>query len=418
MALQTQEAEALKTRPSIWVPVLIVVGVVALIGAVSSMRGKDMPIRTVTVSRGTISSTISTNGKIEPLSGFEAHAPTAASVKRVLVKEGDTVKAGQLLVELDDSAARAEAARALAQVRAAQADLNAVKNGGTHEEVISNKSELARAEAELQAAQRNLEAVKKLQQTGAASPAEAQDAQSRVNNAQSQVNLLQQKTTNRFGAPEVERSQSALLQAQAAYAAAQDALAKSIVRTTVPGTVYFLPVKQGGFVSPGDMIAQVADLSRVMVRAFVDEPDIGRVAQGQPVKITWDALPGRTWEGSVSQVPSTVQVRGSRTVGEVTLSVDNSDRKLLPNVNVSAVITTAKHENTLTVPREAVHQDDGKRYVFQVVSDKIKRKDVETSISNLTLIEVTGGIKEGDQLALGSLNGQPLRDGAPVKPVQ
>ncbi len=418
MALQTQEAEALKTRPSIWVPVLVVIGVVALIGAVSSMRGKDMPVRTVSVTRGTISSTISTNGKIEPISGFEAHAPTAASVKRVLVKEGDTVKAGQLLVELDDSPARAEAARALAQVRAAQADLASVRNGGTHEEVISNRSELSRAQAEFQAAQRNLEAVKKLQQTGAASPAEAQDAQSRLNNAQSQVNLLQQKTTNRFGAPEVERAQSALSQAQAAYAAAQDALAKSIVRTTVPGTVYFLPVKQGGFVNPGDMIAQVADLSRVMVRAFVDEPDIGRVAQGQAVKVTWDALPGRTWEGTVSQVPSTVQVRGSRTVGEVTLSVDNSDRKLLPNVNVSAVITTAKHENTLTVPREAVHQDDGKRYVFQVVSDKIKRKDVETSISNLTFIEVTGGIKEGDQLALGSLNGQPLRDGAPVKPVQ
>jgi HlyD family secretion protein len=334
------------------------------------------------------------------------------------VKEGDKVKAGQLLVELDESTARAEAARALAQVRAAQADLASVRNGGTHEEVISNQSELNRAQAEFQAAQRNLEAVKKLQQTGAASPAEVQDAQSRVNNAQSQVNLLQQKTTNRFGVPEVERAQSALSQAQAAYAAAQDALAKSIVRTTVAGTVYYLPVKQGGFVNPGDMIAQVADLSRVMVRAFVDEPDIGRVAQGQPVKITWDALPGRTWEGTVTQVPSTVQVRGSRTIGEVTLSIDNSDRKLLPNVNVSAVITTAKHESTLTVPREAVHQDDGKRYVFQVVGDKIKRKDVETSISNLTLIEVTRGINEGDRIALGSLNGQPLRDGAVVKPVQ
>src|SRR5689334_22244738 len=101
MASQTQEAEALETRPSIWVPVAVIIGVVALIGAVSSMRGKDMPVRTVNVTRDTISSTISTNGKIEPISGFESHAPTAATVKHVLVKEGDKVKAGQLLVELD-----------------------------------------------------------------------------------------------------------------------------------------------------------------------------------------------------------------------------------------------------------------------------------------------------------------------------
>jgi HlyD family secretion protein len=134
--------------------------------------------------------------------------------------------------------------------------------------------------------------------------------------------------------------------------------------------------------------------------------------------VTWDALPGRAWEGSVTQVPSTVLQRGSRTVGELTLQVDNSDRKLLPNVNVNAVITVARHDDALTVPREAVHQEDGKRYVFQVVGDRIRRKDVETSISNLTLIEITGGIKQGDHIAIGSMNGQPLRDGAAVKTVQ
>jgi len=399
-------------------PVLIVIGVVALVGAVSSMRGKDMPVRTTIVGRQSISSTISTNGKIEPITGFEAHALAPATVKRVLVKEGDWVKAGQLLVELDDANARADAARALAQVRAAQADLNSIKNGGTREEVINTRSELARAQAELQAAQRNFEAMKKLEQSGAASPAEVQDAQSRLSIAQNQVDTIQQRTTGRFAPPDVQRAESNLAQAQAAYSAAQDVLAHSIVRSTLPGTVYFLPVKPGGFVNPGDIIAQVADLSRVMVRAFVDEPDIGRIAQGQAVKVTWDALPGRSWQGSVTQVPTTVLQRGARTVGELTLQVDNEDRKLLPNVNVNAVITVAHHDNALTVPREAVHQDDGTRYVFQVVGEnKIKRKDVETSISNLTLIEIANGLRQGDQIALGSLNGQPLRDGAAVKPV-
>src|SRR3954463_472096 len=171
MALQTQEQQALKKRPSIWLPVGIVLAIVASIGAVSSMRRGPMPITFTKVQKQALTSNISTNGKIEPVSGFEAHAPAPASVKKVFVKEGERVRAGQMLLQLDDSDARAQAAHALAQIRSAQAELNAIRNGGTHEEVITNQSELTRAQAELQAAQRNLDAMRKLQQTGAASAA-------------------------------------------------------------------------------------------------------------------------------------------------------------------------------------------------------------------------------------------------------
>jgi HlyD family secretion protein len=416
MALQTQEQQALKKRPSLLVPVAAVLAVVAVIGAISSMRRGPMPITWTKVQRQALSSNISTNGKIEPVTGFEAHAPAPASVRKVFVKEGETVKAGQLLLQLDDADARAQAARALAQLRAAQAQLNAIRNGGTHEEVITNQSELTRARAELQAAQRNLDALRKLQQTGAASQAEVHDAEARVNAAQNSVNLLQQKTTSRFGTPDQERVQAQVNEAQAAYSAAQDLLGKTNIRSTVSGKVYSLPAKAGSYVNGGDLLVQVADLSRVIVRAYVDEPDIGRLAKSQPVVVTWDALPGRNWKGSVTQVPSSVTVHGARTVGEVTSLVDNEDGKLLPNVNVSVIITTARHENALAVPREAVHQEDGKRYVFQVVGNKLRKKDIETSISNLTSIEVTGGIPEGAIVALGSLNGQPLNDGVKVNP--
>ncbi len=415
MATQAQEQQALKNRPSLRVPILIVLVVVAAIGAISSMRRRPMPISYTKVQRQTLSSNISTNGKIEPVTSFEAHAPAPATVKKVLVHEGDMVKAGQLLVVLDDADARASAARALAQLRAAEADLNSIRAGGSHEEVITNRSELARANAELQAAQHNLDAVQKLQQTGAASPAEVRDAQARLNAAQSSVNLLQQKTTSRFAPSDQERAQAQVNEAQAAYAAAQSLLGKTNIRSTLPGKVYALPVKEGAFIGGGDLIVQVADLSKVIVRAYVDEPDIGRLSKGQPDSITWDALPGRTWSGTVIQVPSSVTVHGARTVGEVTSLVDNTDGKLLPNINVSVSIVTAKHENALTVPREAVHQEDGKRYVFQVIGDRLRRKDIETSISNLTSIELTGGIQEGAIVALQSLNGQYLHDGIKVK---
>jgi HlyD family secretion protein len=414
MALQTQEHQALKKRSSLVVPIAVIVAVVLLIGAISSMRHGPMPITWTKVQRQAITSNISTNGKIEPVSGFEAHAPAPASVKKVFVKEGDQVKAGQLLLQLDDADARAQAARAQAQIKAAQADLNAVRSGGTHEEIITNQSELQKAQAELDAAQRNLAALQKLQQTGAASPAEVHEAQVRLKAAQNAVQLLQQKTTNRFTAPDQQRAEAALQEAQAAYAAAEDLLSKTNIRSTVSGKVYALPARAGAYVNSGDLLVQVADLSQVMVRAYVDEPDIGRLSQRQPVTVTWDALPGRSWKGIVTQVPSSVTVHGSRTVGEVTSLVNNEDRKLLPNVNVSVLITTAQHQDALTVPREAVHQEDGKRYVFQVVDNKLKKKDIETSISNLTSIEVTSGLSQGDIVALGSLKGQPLTDGSSV----
>jgi HlyD family secretion protein len=414
MALQAQATEEVK-RSRLVTPIVIVVVVVGLIGLAVSLRGGPLAIRYAKVTRGTITATISTNGKVEPVHNFEAHAPAATSVKRILVKPGDHVRAGQLLVELDDSSARAEAARAEAQVKAAQADLNAVRAGGTREEVAANQADLSRAQAELEAAQRNLTAMQRLQQTGAASPAEVQDAEARVKNAQTQVNLLQTKTHSRFSSQDVQRVESQLDQAKAAYSATQDVLAKSNIRAPQAGEVYSLPVKVGAFVNPGDLTVQVADLSRVVVRAFVDEPDIGRLTVGQTVNITWDAIPGRTWVGTVTQVPTTVTVLGSRNVGEVICEVDNSDRKLLPNVNVSVNIIAAKHDNALIAPREAVHQSDGGRYVLQVLDGKLVRRDVQTSVANLTQIEITRGLQEGAVVALGAYNNQALREGMKVK---
>jgi len=97
-------------------------------------------VHTVKVTRGPIRSVVSTNGKVEPVQNFEAHAPIATTVKRILVREGDNVRKGQLLLELDDADIRSQAARAQAQMKAAQASLAATKNSGTQEEVITLKT--------------------------------------------------------------------------------------------------------------------------------------------------------------------------------------------------------------------------------------------------------------------------------------
>ncbi len=137
-------------------------------------RDEVIPVRAATVGRNTIRSVISTNGKVEPVQSFEAHAPVGTTVKKLLVKEGDRVKKGQLLAQLDDADASSQAARALAMVRAAQADASALRSGGNREEVLTLSSQLVKSENARDTAQRNLEALKRLQQQGAASPGEDQ----------------------------------------------------------------------------------------------------------------------------------------------------------------------------------------------------------------------------------------------------
>lgn len=395
------------------------VGIILAVIILASFMSKDdtVPIRAAKVERGTIRSLISTNGKVEPVENFESHAPIGTTVKRVLIREGEHVKKGQLLVVLNDAEARDQAARALAQVRASQADISALQTGGTQEEVLTAHSELTKAQSARDQAQRNLDALKKLQQNAAASSGEVIAAQNEVARYDSDVKLLQQKLKDRYSKPEVAKVEAQQEQAKTALAAAQDILSQLNVRAPVDGVVYSLPVKQGVYVNPGEMILQEADLSRILVRAFVDEPDVGRLSKGDPVEVTWAGLSGRVWSSAISNIPSTVRLRGTRTVGETTCIVENPDYHLLPNVNVDVTIVTAEDHDVLTVPREAIRQNEGRPYVLLVLNNALVRRDVQTSISNLTQVEISKGLDAQAVVALASVNSKPLKQGLPVKVV-
>jgi HlyD family secretion protein len=397
----------------IWLA-LALLAVVAIL--YSYLHQTPLKVRSIAVERGPIRSVVSTNGKIEPVLNFEAHAPIATTVKRLLVKEGDHVRKGELLLELDNADIRTQAARAQAQIKATQAEQSALKTGGTQEEVLTLNSQLSKARSARDLAQRNLDAFRRLQQQGAASPGEVRQAEDNLQRAQADVSLLEQKQKDRYSSPEIAKVQAQASEAQASYDAAEDAVSKSMVRAPFDGLVYALPVKQGAFVQAGDLLLQEADLAHVLVRAFVDEPDVGRLQSGQRVEVTWDALPGRTWTGTVSTVPSTVKLRGSRNVGEATCVVDNKDLRLLPNVNVGVTIVAAEHSNVLTLQRDALRIDESKPYVYRIVDNHLKRQTIEFSLQNLTRVEITSGLSEGDRVALPAED-KPLFDGATVKVV-
>ena len=392
-------------------PVIVLVALVLLY---TYFHASPLKVRATTVQRGPIRSLISTNGTIEPVQNFEAHAPVSTTLKRLLVKEGDHVRKGQLLLQLDDADIRSQAAHAEAQVKAAQSDESEVSKGGTQEELIALNAQITKAQSARDVAQNKLDALRRLEQEGAASPGEVRVAEDALKSAQADLLQAQQKKADRYSQPEVAKIQGEASGAQAAYAAAEDALAKSNVHAPFDGIVYSLPVKLGASVQPGGLLLQEADLSHVLVRGYVDEPDIGRLQLGQKVEVTWDALSGRVWTGAVTTLPSTIKVHFSRNVGEMTCTVDNHDLRLLPNVNVGVNIVVAEHANVLTLQRDALRTDDSQLYVYRIVNGRLRRQNVEVSLQNLTQVEITAGLEEGAVVALSPAENKPLVDGAAV----
>jgi len=269
-------------------------------------------------------------------------------------------------------------------------------------------------------AQRDLAALQKLQATGAASASEVASAQERVSIAQNAIATLQARQQTRYSSAELERAKSAVDDAQATLNAARDVLNRTSCRAPIDGTVYSIPVGRSEFVEEGKLLLQMTDLRKLRVRAYFDEPEIGNLAVGQKITIVWDARQGKEWHGHITQVPSTIVTFNTRNVGEVLVAIDDADANsgLLPDTHVTVTVTTSSEPNILTVPRESLHVENGKYYVYRVVSDSLVRTPVITGTINLTQVAISSGLKDGDVVATSSLNGLPLEAGVQVKVVR
>ena len=155
------------------------------------------------------------------------------------------------------------------------------------------------------------------------------------------------------------------------------------------------------------------------MRAYFDEPEIGNLTVGQAIQIKWDARPGRVWHGHIERVPVTVIHLETRTVGEVLVKIDDlEDGELLPDTNVTVTVTTSSQANALSIPREALHMENGKPYVFRIAGDELKRTQVVTGAINLTQVAILSGLNEGDWIATGTISGQPLQEDVPIKEIR
>jgi HlyD family secretion protein len=410
------EARAQLNRLWLWIGAAVVL--VAVFFTARSLLRERLPVRAAQADREALVSSVSTNGKVEPEVNYQFFSPLATTVKAVYVQPGDKVPAGKLLITLDDTDALARVATAESGLKTAQVSLDAALHNGTQQERQASAADIARNKLDLAQAQHNLDALTKLSASGAASPSEVTAARQQLASAQASLDASQQSATNRYSAPEIARAQAAVADAEANLAAARKVEAQTQVRAPVGGTIYSIDATPTSYVDAGHLLLQMADLSHERVRAYFDEPDLGRLAVGQQITIKWDARPGREWHGHIERVPVTVITYGTRTVGEVLVAIDDTDSGLLPDTNVNVTVTISSEPDALSVPREALHFENGKPYVYKIVDDQLQRTPVTTGAFNLMREAIVSGLKEGDWVATGTTNGQPLQEDMPIKVVR
>jgi len=394
---------------------VVVVMLVALAFVARSAFRDTVEVRTAKVSRADLVTTISTNGKVQPTEDYQAPAPTPGVVKKVFVGVGEHVDRGQQLIMLDVTDARSRIAAAQATLDAAMASLKNMEAGGNAEELINNNANLATARSQQKQAASSLAALQTLQAKGAASANEVAAAQQRLSDANARIAQLQTQSHGRYTASDLQAQRAQVEQARAALAAAQNAYGSVDIRAPFPGTVYSVPVSQYDFVQGGEALLNMADLSRIQVRAYFDEPEIGKLKVGEPVKIVWDAKPFQTWHGHITLAPSTVITYGTRNVGECFITVDDAKGDLLPNTNVTVTVTVTHFPSALSLPREALRTEGLKNFVYRIVNGKLKKTEIQVGASNNTRFQITGGLKEGDEVALNSPSNAELKDDLDVK---
>jgi HlyD family secretion protein len=365
-------------------------------------RRPSARVAVVQASRQTFRSSITSNGKVEPIMPYSLRAKFDGFVDRVIAAEGKNVNKGDLLLTLNDRDIRAQLDQARAQLAAQEDDLRAAREGGRPDQLAKLAADVRSADAERNLLQRQQETLTKLAAQGAATSAELERNRAsleRADAALDQAHKAKQEFERQVGQ---DRDRLSLLveHSKSLVNDLQDKVDSTRVVAPASGTLYSFPVHAGDFVHTGDLLASVADLRELRVRAYIDEPELGQLKPAQTVVVTWDALPGRTWMGKTEILPRQVVALGTRNVGELLCTIGNQGMELIPNTTVDVRIEINERADALVVPRGAVQVDGSHRYVYRLDGGRLHRTEIRVGLSNATQFEVLSGVTAGDTLAL------------------
>jgi len=400
----------------LWIIVGAALALTAILVFISG-RGGTARVAVTGVVRENLSSVVSTNGKVEPVMPISFRASFPTFVRKVYAVEGQQVKRGQSLYDLDEAGLAAELAQSRADLGTEEEALRVAKSGGRADQLAKVSADLQKARDMRDQLRRDNESLTKLVAQKAATPHEFEENRLALAQAEADVQSLEKAKQTYVSQAQLDIERVTLLveHARNEVRDLEDKLKSTHGTAPTEGTLYSLPIHQGDFVKEGDLLAEMADMRHVRVRAFIDEPELGQIDLNQAVEIFWDAHPDRVWTGRTEVVPKQVVARGTRNVGELLCSVSNDRLDLIPNTTVDVRIHISERPNVLVIPRGAVFIDGGKRFVFLVQDNRLHRRDIKVGIANPTMIEVLSGLQEGDQLALpGDVS---LKENLRIRPV-
>jgi HlyD family secretion protein len=391
------------------------VGAAVIVMWVAMKKAAPPEVNFTKATRETLVSSLNTNGKVEPIEWMPVRSERAGVITRTWVSRGQFVRKGDPLVELDTRVASADLSKAQAAIQEAQAQQQVLTQGGRVGERQQIEADLARARLDLGAAQKSYQALERLVAKQAATRQELDSARQLVDQLELRIQALEKNKTALVTGIDKDIAKARLQEAQSSATVAQTNLDLSVIRAPMDGTVYDFDLRQGSYVNPGDPIAKVGRLDRVRVTVYVDEPDLGRVREGELVTITWDALPGHQWKGKVDKLPAQIVPLGTRQVGEVGCIIENPDRDLLPNANINADIQATVVDNAIAIPKEAIRRQGSETGVMLLQGDRVVWRKVTLGISNYTKSQVLSGLNDGDAVVLSSE--KPVVSGSRVQPV-
>ncbi len=367
---------------------------------VVQMRSQPPEAPFAKAARETLISTLSTNGKVEPLESAAARAERAGVVARILAEKGQAVAQGAVLAELEAREARGDVAAAEARLAQFQAEREAVLKGGRQREITELATAAERARLDLETVRRELAAVERLEKKQAATALEVRRQRERAEQLELELKSLGEKRAALVAASDRSIADARVREAEAALKLARERVEVSVVRAPIAGIAYQFDLKRGDYLNPGDLVALIGRVERVRVKVYVDEPELGRVARSMPVVITWDARPGEHWDGAVEKTPSQIVALGSRQVGEVVCLIDNPGSRLLPGTNINAEIRSQVVQNAITIPKECLRRENGQTGVYRLENEAAVWRKVTAGASSITRIQILDGLAEGDAVAL------------------
>lgn len=395
---------------------LLILCTAALVAAIWwATRGPAEPETPMArVRTETLISELTTNGRSEPLDWSPVHASRSGRAATIDVGEGDAVSAGTVLARMTSREQESALAASEARLRQARAELAVLESGGRSSEVAQIDGTVKKLSGEAAAARRDVASLERLVEKGAATRTELNAARDLLTGLEAQLSSEKARRAALVMNADLDAARAKVSEAESAAAEARRLLGEAVVRSPRAGVVYELAVRPGAWLNEGDLVAKVGDTARLKVVVHVDEPDLGRVRAGLPVTITWDASPGKEWNGTVERTPAQVVALGTRMVGQVSTVVDNPARDLPPGANINARIRAQVVENAVTIPKSALRREGSELGVLVLEGTRLAWRKVALGVSSETRAQVLEGLKVGDSVALPAE--RELRPGMAVAP--